>query len=263
MNKFNENFEIIKEDITNFILVIVSITLIPAFSATIYRSYKIGWDNSIYLIISIILVLFIFTYFRKKISYKIKALTIIFFCYIVGINDLLIWSFAGSGVIFLLFAPIVITMIFGYKKGVLAGLFSAVSIGLIGFGIVNEYIIITTNLNNYNLSSSSWISIGVDFLSFGVVIIGILGIFQNMFLENIKNLNLKSDELETALNEVKTLKSIIPICSNCKKIRDDSGNWDKLENYILQNTDSQFSHGICNNCLAEHYPNIGNNNLTE
>ena len=55
--------------------------------------------------------------------------------------------------------------------------------------------------------------------------------------------------LQQALHEIKTLKGIIPICSYCKKIRDEEGAWEQLESYVTQHSAAQFSHGICPECL--------------
>jgi PAS domain S-box len=56
-------------------------------------------------------------------------------------------------------------------------------------------------------------------------------------------------KLQAALAEVKSLREILPICSYCRKIRDDENNWDTVENYISRHTTSRFSHGICPSCL--------------
>ena len=61
-------------------------------------------------------------------------------------------------------------------------------------------------------------------------------------------------ELKQTLNEVKILRGILPICSYCKKIRDDKGYWNKLESYIQNHSEAKFSHGICEVCLEEFYP---------
>jgi PAS domain S-box-containing protein len=63
-------------------------------------------------------------------------------------------------------------------------------------------------------------------------------------------------ELRAALAEVKTLRGILPICMNCKKIRDDEGAWTKLEIYIREHTSADFSHGICETCAGEIYPGV-------
>jgi PAS domain S-box-containing protein len=59
-------------------------------------------------------------------------------------------------------------------------------------------------------------------------------------------------ELQTALAEVKTLKEILPLCSYCRKIRDDENHWHTVEEYIGRHTKTLFSHGICPSCLKTH-----------
>ena len=61
-------------------------------------------------------------------------------------------------------------------------------------------------------------------------------------------------ELQKALAEIKTLHDILPICSSCKRIRDDKGSWQQLESYISEHTGSEFSHGLCTECAKKMYP---------
>jgi hypothetical protein len=63
-------------------------------------------------------------------------------------------------------------------------------------------------------------------------------------------------QLQNALSEIKTLSGLLPICSHCKKIRDDKGYWNQLEVYIHEHTDVKFSHGICQECAKKHYPDL-------
>ncbi|MEN8141274.1 MAG: PAS domain-containing protein [Thermodesulfobacteriota bacterium] len=60
-------------------------------------------------------------------------------------------------------------------------------------------------------------------------------------------------ELQAAVAEIKTLGGLLPICANCKKIRDDQGYWNNLESYLQQHTDASFSHSICPECYEELY----------
>jgi len=62
--------------------------------------------------------------------------------------------------------------------------------------------------------------------------------------------------LEKALKEVKTLRGIVPICSFCKKVRNDKGYWDQVEVYVKAHTEADFSHGICPACMKRHYPDL-------
>jgi phosphoserine phosphatase RsbU/P len=64
----------------------------------------------------------------------------------------------------------------------------------------------------------------------------------------------KIGELQEALSHVKQLQGLLPICMFCKKIRDDSDTWHKLETYIERNSGALFSHSLCEDCRAEHFP---------
>lgn len=61
-------------------------------------------------------------------------------------------------------------------------------------------------------------------------------------------------ELQQALNKVKTLKGLLPMCAVCKKIRDNQGDWNNLENYVRKHSEADFTHGICPECAHALYP---------
>ena len=65
--------------------------------------------------------------------------------------------------------------------------------------------------------------------------------------------------LEESINEIKVLKEILPICSSCKKIRDDEGYWNNLEKYISEHSNTKFTHGLCPECARKLYPEFYEN----
>lgn len=67
----------------------------------------------------------------------------------------------------------------------------------------------------------------------------------------------RTEELEKALKEINELRGIVPICSYCKKTRNDKGYWDNVENYINTHTGAELSHGICPDCLPKAYEDMG------
>ena len=65
-----------------------------------------------------------------------------------------------------------------------------------------------------------------------------------------------TEELKRTSEEIKILRGILPICCECKKIRDDKGNWISVESYIHRHSEAKFSHGICRDCAQKLYPDL-------
>jgi integral membrane sensor domain MASE1 len=63
-------------------------------------------------------------------------------------------------------------------------------------------------------------------------------------------------ELQRALHEIKTLRGLIPVCSHCKKIRNDMGAWERFEAYLSAHTEAEFTHGFCPDCSEKLYGNL-------
>jgi hypothetical protein len=65
------------------------------------------------------------------------------------------------------------------------------------------------------------------------------------------------------MEEIKTLRGFVPICANCKKIRDDKGYWEQVETYVSKHTEAQFSHSICPECMRKLYPEFCEDEKTD
>jgi response regulator RpfG family c-di-GMP phosphodiesterase len=62
------------------------------------------------------------------------------------------------------------------------------------------------------------------------------------------------EELKAALARIKTLSGLIPICTHCKKVRDDRGYWEQVEAFVSRHSDAEFTHGLCPVCVEKLYP---------
>jgi hypothetical protein len=80
-----------------------------------------------------------------------------------------------------------------------------------------------------------------------------------LMIETQDALAAKIEELHRALNEIRTLRGIVPICAGCKKIRDDQGYWKQVEVYLQEHTEAEFSHGLCPDCKKRLYPDLSEN----
>jgi PAS domain S-box-containing protein len=69
--------------------------------------------------------------------------------------------------------------------------------------------------------------------------------------------------LQDALDQVQTLRGLLPICGSCKSVRDDNGYWQRMDEYLTTHTDVEFSHGLCPSCLRKLYPDLADEVLAE
>jgi AmiR/NasT family two-component response regulator len=74
--------------------------------------------------------------------------------------------------------------------------------------------------------------------------------------DDLMELRRLNAELQDTLAKIKTLSGLLPLCSSCKKIRDDDGYWHQVEVYIRDHSEAEFSHGLCPECAKKLYPEI-------
>jgi K+-sensing histidine kinase KdpD len=95
-----------------------------------------------------------------------------------------------------------------------------------------------------------------------VILFSIAGVGISWIAEQLRVARVKAEaskrQAEDALAQVKVLRGLLPICANCKRIRDTEGNWHQIEAYIRRHSAAEFSHGICSECLRLLYPEIAN-----
>jgi uncharacterized paraquat-inducible protein A len=87
-------------------------------------------------------------------------------------------------------------------------------------------------------------------------------VFSATGLISLNTQRLEKD-LALAEREVTLLSGLLPICANCKRIRDDHGDWQQVEVYISKHSQAEFSHGICPQCLQNLYPEISDKVLAK
>ncbi len=89
---------------------------------------------------------------------------------------------------------------------------------------------------------------------FLIIIVFLIFLAYRIKMRTNFQLRKKSEELEKTLAEIHKLSGLLPICSSCKKIRDDGGYWHQVEEYIKSHSDASFSHSLCPVCIDKVYP---------
>jgi sensor domain CHASE-containing protein len=122
-----------------------------------------------------------------------------------------------------------------------------------------SWLMASTPLKGWKTKSPDIIYFRVIAMVVGFVILSLLYVQQremNIRKKAEGERELLVRELQKALSEVKQLSGLLPICSHCKKIRDDKGYWNQLEQYIHDHSEAKFSHSICQDCAKQHYPDF-------
>ncbi len=135
-----------------------------------------------------------------------------------------------------------ITVILGDKNRLLVTTFTTMAI----WQLLRVTLTISFEETVHDFMSSSVIQ------GLSIVVVSLCHIFVAVGLIIINAQRLEQN-LVKAKEEIKTLKGFVPICANCKKIRDNDGYWNQIEGYIEQHSDAHFSHSICPECAEELY----------
>ena len=154
----------------------------------------------------------------------------------------------GSALYWILVAPVVLFFFFEKKEGqIWVGIF------LVLTGIL---IFFSSFLGAYSYDLYHRIGFTASFLLITGIGWGVetnRSKYSQLLAEERDHLALETKQLQKAMAEIKTLNEMLPICSYCKKIRDDKGYWQQVEAYIHDHSGAEFSHGICPECSKKYY----------
>ena len=151
----------------------------------------------------------------------------------------------GSKILWSYIFPLTAFFLFGRREGWFWTGLSYVLLAVVLFERIDS-------LPTYDYPLQFQIRFLITYAFVGIMSFG----FEYLREENRAKLECERIRLESALAEVKALSGLLPICSSCKKIRDDRGYWNQLESYIHSHSEVRFSHGICPDCAHELYPDM-------
>lgn len=163
--------------------------------------------------------------------------------------NILIGSGNGTAIYWLSPFPLLFLFFLGKREG---GLASAIFFCVLCIVLINPF---SFEIYEYNIGTS--LRFLVSLLLVTLMVYGLEASrdkTERLLIKKHERLLDETQKLQQALGEIKTLSGLIPICSHCKKVRDDKGYWQQVEDYVREHTSADFSHGLCPDCFKKLYP---------
>jgi hypothetical protein len=162
--------------------------------------------------------------------------------FVLLVYELAVGGGEGYAFLWFYFFPIALFFLFGAKEG---AVWVAASLG-----IMAAFLFLGLGTYDYGVGVSVRF-----FLTYGIVAVISFALESSRGHYYSELLNEKRS-LEEVLGQVKTLRGLLPLCSYCKKVRDDQGYWNQIEAYVAEHSHADFSHGICPECARRYYPDM-------
>lgn len=239
----------------NKIFRILGYIVIPILIINLSRYFIVGWlfSFNIYIIGSLLILLISLN--SKKLDYSFKISFLIFLFLVFAVSQGINFGMVGFMAEFLLLT-VFISVIFLKRK---IAIYLFVLCGLVcascAFLCIRGVLPMVPDFEEQINTIPSWSSFLVTFIFMASIIILIAGDIGNLLAEKISELEEKNVALANANEEVTILQGILPICSMCKKVRDDKGYWFQVESYIENHSEAKFSHSLCEVCSEKLYGN--------
>lgn len=195
-------------------------------------------------------------FIRKRLSYLWLFSSIIFILTLLSLSAFAQYGVVSAGFYFAGASIFIAAVSLGLWSGMICAGFYALVAGIIAYLWMSGYFAFPSDVREYILLPSVWATLGISFLiTTAIFYVSASGLFRGMG-ELVNTVEEQNQELQTAIKQIKTLHGLLPICANCKKIRDDEGYWQQLEEYLGQHTQAEFTHGLCPDCLRMLYPEL-------
>ncbi len=252
--------DLLKDKLINKMLIVSSILITIAYISAQIRAFEIGWSLRDLFQTLAWLVILTPAVFRKRLGVFTKA-TIVIIAFTLGsIPGVYTLGILG-GTIFLFPTTAVLIAIFYSSKA--SSLFIIISLAFltwIAYRFISGNAVLSHSADFFITNIFHWVVYLLCVAFFFIVSCQTIHSFRKTMelqLETIKSqrdeLSKINKELVDASQNIKKLQGMLPICSSCKKIRDDKGYWNQIESYIKQHSDAEFSHGICPDCAQKLY----------
>lgn len=261
-------FNLIRRQFLESVSAVLLILAIIGLPLSLARIYQTGPNlNHISHCCTTAMILAVF-FLRGRLSdvWLVSSILLIFI--VLSLTAFLQYGIVSAGFFFAAACIFVAGMALGLRGGIVCAVFYSVAIATIAYLWMCGYLTFPGDVREYILLPTVWALLSVAFIITTAVffvsatisfkrlkeLVGTVNSQKQEIEDRATELTKTNRELEAALKEVKTLSGLLPICSHCKKVRDDKGYWNQIESYLQEHSQAELTHGICPECARAHYP---------
>ncbi len=251
------------DELINKLLVYGSVVGVMLVGLSLWRLPAIGLQPGMIIQIVVGIGIVIMALARTRISYRTKVISLVLVFFSLGTGAMITAGFMGLGIEFFTLSIMFSTLLLDRRFSLRYTALVLVVLVLICYSVLSGYHVYKIDFNSYIHSTLLWVINLSSFIFLGIVAAFVSASILDMLRKNNENLHVINRELKEEIverNKVesdrKTLQGLIPICSNCKQVRDDKGYWNRIESYIREHSDADFTHALCPECANKLYPEI-------
>jgi len=240
------------------------------YAAALVRTFSVGWQVRDYLQTAVFILALLLVLLRRKVLARHQIVFIVAICIVVGFLGLHTLAFLAGGIVCLPTAAVVMSLYYSRRTVVAFVLLCFAGIILIALGYASGYLELSAAPETLLRSYSHWTAYILCMGLFCVIGCGSILAYRHAMETLLHEVHQQREDLEEtntrlqdALMEIKTLKGTLPTCQYCKRIRplerdqDDERPWIPIETYVREHSEASFSHGICPDCMREHFREKG------
>jgi len=251
----------LRERLIDQIVVMTAVFTAITYLFSIIRISNLGWSTRDLIFCILIISAIGIALGRRRLSAKFKAVSISLLFLSAALTGFYNFGMLAGAVFYFAVVGVIMALFFSKRGVVVYGVLLAVFLCFVAYGFTSNILKIPSGASLLHANYSHWVIYILAFsLSFVIICVTILN-YQIEIRKLIENVTCQRDKIEKnnqdlqqALSEIKTLKGILPLCSFCKKIRDDKGYWEQVDVYINNYSEADISHSVCPECMKEHYP---------
>ncbi|GAB5561362.1 MAG: hypothetical protein SynsKO_30090 [Synoicihabitans sp.] len=257
------NHYAIRDELIDHLFVLWAIAGSIAMGLSHLRTLDFGWESRDTIYTIVVLIVIILAWGRRRLEVHVKATLFVVINTTAAVVGLVNFGLTAAISAVFPLSAIMIALFFRAKYTLWFGVLVFLVLSLAAYGFVSGFLVVTPDSLTLMSSPAHWAVYSFSMV-FMVLILSqiILRFRQSMqrlyddLADQKELLEERNSELSRALQENRALKGIIPMCSHCRDVQTPDGEWQPLQDFVLNDSGADVSHGICPSCARTHYPDF-------